>query len=182
MLDKMTLLSRAVSFQEVKQGVFSQRCFPCHTDAGGNKGGVNLENHGNAFAKLPNILRATIENPTMPPGGQSLSKEEFQLLNTWIRQGGTSNGQLTASTNQQQGPGEWNEIQNGALRSCADCHSQPNPDGNLDLTTLESVRMNAVKIFERVVVLRNMPPSPPYPELSTEDKLSLAQWIAIGMP
>jgi uncharacterized membrane protein len=62
-----------------------------------------------------------------------------------------------------------------------DCHSQPQPQGNLDLTSYPESKEKAAKIFDRVFIRQDMPVEP-YPALSPKERKTLLNWFNMGMP
>ena len=73
----------------------------------------------------------------------------------------------------------FSEIQT-VFRTCLECHSPPNAEANLDLTSLLAVKSNIGKIYESAVIKQTMP-MPPFPILTIEEKTLLGQWIGEGM-
>lgn len=173
-------LDQPVSYAVVNQAVLQPRCVGCHSVGGGNQGGINLETYDAVYPLVARIEKAAITDKTMPKGG-SLSADESRLLAAWIGQGASREGSAKGASTL---PVEltWTKIRDGIFqKSCLDCHSPPNPEKNLDMTSLDAVKANIGKIFDRSVISQDMPLQP-YPRLSVEEKQALAQWIALGMP
>ncbi len=173
-------LNRPVGYAEVMQAVIAPRCLSCHSAAGGNKGGINLEDFARTAPLAPLILNSVVEVRSMPPG-QSLSSEELSLVASWVQQGASVNGSRDGRASAPLLYVQWPKVQEVFAKSCYDCHSAPNPDAGLDLTSLTEVRLNISKIFDSAIVVRGMPLDP-YPPLSIEEREILAKWIVLGMP
>ncbi|MDZ4660482.1 MAG: hypothetical protein SGJ18_02565 [Pseudomonadota bacterium] len=74
-------------FENITTQVFSPFCFECHSQAGGNKGLVNLENYDNVVGVLESI-RTQIEFGDMPPSeAPPLPAEPKARLLLWISRG-----------------------------------------------------------------------------------------------
>lgn len=58
----------------------------CHSSAGGNAGGINVENYSNVMHYIDRIQDSVAIHQTMPPG-KPVSKKLQQLLVTWISNG-----------------------------------------------------------------------------------------------
>jgi uncharacterized membrane protein len=75
-----------VRFEQVL-GILSTSCFRCHSEAGGNRAGVNLETYENVFANREGI-QMHIEAGTMPPiRPLRLNDEQQRLVLNWLQQG-----------------------------------------------------------------------------------------------
>lgn len=75
-----------IDFARIKSQIFEPKCFKCHSDAGGNKDGINLETYTNVKSRIENILSAIKDN-SMPKSGQPLSAEDKELLEKWVKAG-----------------------------------------------------------------------------------------------
>ncbi|NJL24846.1 MAG: hypothetical protein HC902_06540 [Calothrix sp. SM1_5_4] len=75
----------AVNFETVKRVVFQNYCFRCHSTAGGNRGGVNLETYANVRPILAEI-KWQVETGNMPADGP-MPVSEQNLLLQWIADG-----------------------------------------------------------------------------------------------
>ncbi len=74
-----------VNFAVVKADFFDNYCIQCHSAAGGNKGGLNVE----TFARVEPLvskIQARVNAGEMPPTGP-VPPEARELLNTWIKNG-----------------------------------------------------------------------------------------------
>lgn len=178
--DGAILLDRPVAYAEVFQTVLGPRCVGCHSSAGGNQGGVNLETYEATVPLALRIEKATVTDKTMPKG-QALSDAEMQIIATWLSQGASRNGANRSSAKLRQQI-VWSTIKEEIFeKKCLDCHSQPRPEKELDLASFEEVKTHINKIFETAVISQTMPLAP-YEQLSLDEKQALAQWIALGMP
>lgn len=74
-----------LNFQFVRDRVFAFRCFACHTDEGGNRGGYNLETYANTIDELDD-LQEVIEHQAMPPRAPLNALEQDVILR-WIALG-----------------------------------------------------------------------------------------------
>ncbi len=74
-----------LDFATVRAQVFQPHCFQCHSQAGGNRAGVNLESYANVNSRLATIQNA-VNSGAMPPSG-SLPTATRALLNNWIQAG-----------------------------------------------------------------------------------------------
>lgn len=77
--------TNGVDFASVKSNVFVVYCLRCHSQAGGNKGGINLESYAGVRASLSLISNA-VNSGMMPPSG-ALPAVKINILNTWIQMG-----------------------------------------------------------------------------------------------
>jgi uncharacterized membrane protein len=71
-----------ISFAEVNEKVIKTNCTQCHSAAGGNRGGVNLETYDNVFVNRLEV-KFQVENGSMPTKrGTPLTNEQKKLLLT----------------------------------------------------------------------------------------------------
>jgi len=82
-----------LSYRYVANEVFKPRCYKCHSDAGGNKDGLNLETYANVYANRAKIRRMAIVRKVMPPrkAGGPLNARELRILDTWLMAGAPMN-------------------------------------------------------------------------------------------
>lgn len=81
----------AVTFAKVQELVIKTNCLKCHSAAGGNSGDVNLETYKNVFDNRFEIKMA-VETGQMPTKrGTPLTKEQKELILTWIANGSPEN-------------------------------------------------------------------------------------------
>lgn len=74
-----------IKFAEVKATVFTASC-SCHSPAGGNLGGVNLDTFALVKNSLDAVKRTSLDSSRMPPG-TPLSSSAAAVLRAWIEQG-----------------------------------------------------------------------------------------------
>lgn len=74
-----------LDFATVKAQVFQNNCIRCHSLAGGNKAGVNLENYSSVKPLAQSILSA-VNSGFMPPSG-TLPSAAKTLLTNWVQAG-----------------------------------------------------------------------------------------------
>lgn len=74
-----------IDFAVISTQIFQPHCLSCHSQAGGNRAGVNLENYTNTkpFAEL---VKSEIVDDSMPPDGP-LSDEKKKLVVAWVNAG-----------------------------------------------------------------------------------------------
>ena len=86
----------AVDFATVKAQVFEPYCIRCHSAAGGNTAGVNLEAYANVFTQLSRITGA-VNSSFMPKNGV-LPSGAKSLLNAWAQAGAPEQGRSATGT------------------------------------------------------------------------------------
>lgn len=79
------------SYTYVQTQVFQPYCISCHSNAGGNPHGVNLETFENTVQNLSDVETEALTNQTMPPSGPLPSLAQ-QILREWIAGGAPENG------------------------------------------------------------------------------------------
>jgi hypothetical protein len=71
-------------YQLVRTQIIVPRCLGCHSDAGKNKGGVNLETYQNIY-ELKDLIKEEIESNSMPkPTTRPLTVAQKQMLLLWL--------------------------------------------------------------------------------------------------
>lgn len=76
-----------LSYQVVVDQVLAKRCQTCHSEAGGNKGSLNLETY-EAVKKNIQDIRNEVSEKSMPPRRQQpLSEAQIKLVLAWIDAG-----------------------------------------------------------------------------------------------
>ncbi len=171
-------------FASVQTAVIAPRCLGCHADSTGNKGSTNLETYQNLRRLMARISFRALDKMDMPPQSP-LSPEEMQLLKSWLEQGAPetiSDSQGPSDPTLEQGATDWQKINKMVFaKKCLDCHSQPQPQGKLDLNSYEEVKLKATLLFERIIIKQDMPVQP-YPALSLKERSVLLKWMNAGMP
>lgn len=76
----------ATDFTLIKAQVFQPYCLRCHSAAGGNRGGINLETYASVKPLLTRI-KSAVNSGFMPPSGP-LPDATKKLLIDWIDAGG----------------------------------------------------------------------------------------------
>jgi len=78
-----------LSFEYVTNEVFKPRCYQCHSTAGGDRDGVNLETYSNVYALRFKIREMALVKKTMPPksAGGPLNAREMDILSRWLDAG-----------------------------------------------------------------------------------------------
>ncbi len=77
--------NQSLDFATIKSQVFQGYCLRCHSLAGGNKGGINLEVYGNVNPLVQRISSA-VSSGFMPQSGTLPGPIKLLLLN-WIQAG-----------------------------------------------------------------------------------------------
>jgi uncharacterized membrane protein len=168
-----------LDYQSLQIGVLGPQCLRCHSNAGGSKGGLNLESYEQVRVNMNKIYFRSIEKKDMPP--DPMPGVQVDHLKNWLEAGAPEKN-TGKSGPPIKGAVTWTVIKNQVLSSsCLDCHSGKNPDGNLDFESLEVVRKNIMAIFDSALVRQTMPLQP-YPALSESERQALMKWIAQGMP
>lgn len=184
----------SVYYSTIEKKIIIPKCLSCHSDSGGNQGGVNLETYKETIRHISDINLKSLIEKSMPPK-YPLNSYETSLLGNWISKGapldidnsGPSNNQGTIEKISIKWPKIKKEIINN---HCIQCHSPPTIDpsnetistmeAGLDLTDLSVVKEKAELIFKRIVILNDMPLRP-YPPLSIYEKKLFSEWIISGM-
>lgn len=78
------------AYADIQSQILQPYCLSCHSAAGGNLGGINLETYANTVTYISQIQHAVIVKQSMPPG-TPLSSGLQQLLATWISDGAPQN-------------------------------------------------------------------------------------------
>lgn len=170
----------SLDYQSLNQSVIGPQCLQCHSNAGGNKGGLSLETYAQVRASLGRIYYRSIEKKDMPSGG--LGEAQYQILKAWIEAGGPERSTGKGASRPISGPINWTVIKNQVLASsCLDCHSGVNADAGLDFQSSDVVKKNINRIFDAAIVKQSMPLEP-YAALTDAEKQALMKWISQGMP
>lgn len=177
--EEANLKMQSVSdYQSVRKLILAPQCLNCHSNAAGNRGGLNLESYESVKLKLNQIYYRSIEVKDMPPGG--LDKNSFEALKGWIENGAQQ--QASVQTLNLKGAVGWQELKSQVFQyKCLECHSAPNPEGKLDLSEYQVFKDNINSVFDHVFVKQDMPMAP-YPSLSLSEKNAILKWISQGMP
>lgn len=80
----------SLDFAGVKARIFGVYCTRCHSQAGGNKAGINLETFANVSKNI-NLVKKAVNTSFMPPS-RPLPSGDLNFLNAWIQAGAPENG------------------------------------------------------------------------------------------
>ena len=83
-------------FVNVKAQFFQPHCMRCHSDAGGNRAGVNLETYANV-SRFLSRAQSAVNAGSMPPAGP-LSADRKSILNDWIAAGAPEFASISPGT------------------------------------------------------------------------------------
>ncbi|MDD4973286.1 MAG: hypothetical protein PHY93_03000 [Bacteriovorax sp.] len=75
-----------IEYQMVSSRVIELRCIGCHSDKGGNMGGVNLETYENVFDQR-HAIRDAVSSGNMPLATRPLTNVQKQILLIWLEKG-----------------------------------------------------------------------------------------------
>ncbi|KYG70704.1 hypothetical protein AZI85_01875 [Bdellovibrio bacteriovorus] len=181
-----------VDFAIVMSEVIAPKCLECHSSAGGNRGGVNLETYANVKAEIA-AIQSTVANNSMPLNRQPLSARQKALLNKWIEAGApetvTENPPVQAPTpapppdmppEEVVGPSlDWLTVRTLVVEpKCLNCHSAPTNRGGVNLETYQNVLSNIADV-DATIRDGSMPRRT---TLTPEQKKLILDWIAAGAP
>ncbi|MDD4975414.1 MAG: hypothetical protein PHY93_13730 [Bacteriovorax sp.] len=74
-------------YQTIAAGIIAPKCLGCHSNGGGNAGGVNLESYANVSGHLAAISSA-VTSGSMPKYISPLTAKEKEVFLAWIDAGG----------------------------------------------------------------------------------------------
>lgn len=195
------------SFNAVLQSVLKPKCASCHSSAGGNPAGVNLETY-ESVVPLRNAVRGVIDgNPILMPPRRAapLTDAEKRLLITWLDAGAPRDG-VAGRPQQPSTPGgsapapvpptpgqpplqpppaappRFAEVYAQVIGPrCATCHGTAGGNrAGINLETYQNV-IAELSLIDEVVATDFMPPRRAGP-LTRDQKDLLARWIAAGAP
>ncbi len=72
-----------LTFAFIKSNILDLRCVSCHSDAGGNRGGLNLERYSEVVVELADILEEVEEGNMPPPPRPALSDLQKEMMVRW---------------------------------------------------------------------------------------------------
>ena len=76
-----------ITYSLVREKIFALRCFACHSNAGGNTAGLNLETFANTIDEVEDIYEEVSEQSMPPAPRPSLNNIERTTLLRWIELG-----------------------------------------------------------------------------------------------
>jgi mono/diheme cytochrome c family protein len=181
----MTMKSWTLDFSTIQTKVIQPYCISCHSSAGGNADGVNLENYSNVLHYIDKVQDTVAVRHSMPPG-QPLSKGLQQLLVTWISNGSPEHTSQGAPPSTPPTPTEplvatFTSIsKNIFVPKCAVCHGA---GGNTPITSYDFLKKGWVVANDLKSPLYlainggGMPPSEP---LTQNEIDTIGAWITDG--
>lgn len=184
--------NKSITYATINKSILLPKCVKCHSDSGGNQGGLNLERYDDVARAINSINQRTIIDKTMPPS-RPLSNDEILLLSSWVSKGApldTSNSGANPNTPTKPTV-TWLQVKNEVFAvKCIQCHSpsldNSTPDSvttmeaGLNLNDYEMVKSKADVILKRLIVLNDMPLKP-YSPLSSSEKKLIVDWMMQGM-
>jgi uncharacterized membrane protein len=185
----------------VISSIIKNRCLECHSSPGA--GGIDLDTYENLVSNQ-SLVRADIEDDSMPKNRPKLTPKEKEVIFTWMDNGSPR----TVSSTPPNTPSDpsappapplpptpplppvppspdvvfvgYEKVRAEVLAPrCIECHSRaPNPNGKVPLATYEETIVSLVKI-KNSIVSGEMPRGAP---LTKDQKDLLLLWIANGAP
>lgn len=182
-----------VSYQVIAASIMQPKCLECHSSAGGDDGGINLETYENIAANL-GIIKSEVQSNSMPKNRPMLTAKEKEILFTWIDNGGPRNNTPTQTpiippVEPPVPPTEPDvqfisyEMVNTQVIAprCLGCHSVEGGNrGDLNLETYENV-VGSLSDVEESIISGSMP-RPRSRPLTPEQKELILKWISRGAP
>ena len=185
-----------VSYSVIASSIMQPKCLECHSSAGGDAGGINLETYENVTANL-GIIRSEVASDSMPKNRSKLSANQKAILFTWIDAGGpltstpvVSKPPVEPPTNPPTPPTTPPEVEFISYEMvntkviqprCLGCHSEAGGNrGDVNLETYENVAALAATI--EVEIKSGSMPRPKNKPLTAEQKELILKWIANGAP
>lgn len=190
-------LIQSISYKEVNEKVFQNKCIGCH----GTSGGINLETYKAASSNLEAIKDSTIIRKTMPKSPvKALSQNELQLITAWVAAGGPDlplNGSNGGGGNGPVLEPTYASIKAQIIdRKCLSCHSAGGNASRMPFTTKDELLDSPYDIVVPnnpeesglMIVLEQdaRKPMPPqnsgFSPVSEAEKVILKEWILKGAP
>lgn len=192
-------MMETVSYQQVKEEVFTPKCIACH----GNLGGVNLESHTSAHGHLDAIRKSVLEAKTMPKAPVSgLTDRQYELITAWVDAGGPdkpigghqpSGGTDTSEEENNPNAINFQSIKKNIIdKKCLSCHMAGEQAGNVPFETREQLISSSLRLIvpgkpedsslytiTAPGVMNMMPPYPVAPLTKTQ-RMMLEKWILQG--
>ena len=183
-------------YQTVNKGIIGPKCLECHSNAGGNGGGVNLETYNNVKSDLVDI-RSEVTSGRMPKNRAPLTAKEKEVLLAWLDAGGSLDGATTTPTTNKPTPTPTPEpgdvmpdpdkidfqLVNTKVITprCVGCHSDKGGNkGDVNLETYDNI-YSQIDTIKDEVESGSMPRPKNKPLTDFQKKLFLT-WIEKGAP
>lgn len=188
-----------LTYKSIQASVLQKACLKCHSEASGNKGGVNLETYENVF-KNSHQIRIEVSGGTMPPN-EKLTNAQIKQTTDWIDAGASENGKTageipTVTPTPQPVPTpiptptpvkaplpekiSFETVFNQVIKTnCFKCHSAAGGNrSDINLENYENVFANRFEVKFQIET-DQMPSKKGTPLTEVQKKLILA-WIAQG--
>ncbi len=154
------------AFAKVTEIFAANRCLVCHSNTGGNRGGINLETYASVFPIASDVVDSVVKN-RMPRGGPAVSDPDKALLTAWV-EGGAPEFEAP----EVEPPITFAEMNSKLFTpKCIGCHSGFNTHQGV------TGRLSAI---QQAIDTDRMPQGGP--PVAPEIKILLAKWIAQGAP
>ncbi len=179
-----------VTYQVLNSSIIGPKCLECHSSAGGDAGGINLETYANVFDNMA-LIKSEVASDSMPKNRAKLTSNEKATLFAWIDAGGPKDGGATTPPTPPTPPTPEPpqvEVINYEMVNikviqprCLNCHSEAAGNrGDVNLETYENVAALA-SVIESEIQSGSMP-RPRNKPLTPEQKELILKWIANGSP
>lgn len=183
--DNAGLAAEAIDFSFVMKEVIGPKCLECHSGAGGNAGGLNLETYASVFASRAAVLDS-VSDDYMPKRRAPLTARQKEILQLWIAANAPEHSKPGASeppppdVEEPLSPSrDWLAVRTLVLEpACLRCHSAPANRGGVNLETYQNVVSN-ISAIDQVIRDGSMPIRS---TLSAEQKELILEWIQKGAP
>lgn len=183
---------QVLSFQTVNKSIIQPKCLECHSSAGGDAGGVNLESYEQVMRHISSI-QSEIASDSMPKNRGKLTAKEKKMVLDWIVAGAPRNPTDSTQPTEPTPPTTptpptepevkftYERVNKEVIAPrCLGCHSAPNDRGGVNLETYESVMENANSV-ESEIQSGSMP-RPRNKPLTPEQKELILKWLSMGAP
>jgi uncharacterized membrane protein len=184
-----------VSYEVAAKAIISPRCLECHSRAGGDADGINLETYENVTANL-DIIKSAVLSDSMPKNRAKLSTKEKQILIAWIDAGAPLDGKPISTPSPTPIPVPpvpvpptpdsetvtYQMVKTAVIiPRCLNCHSNEGGNrGEINLESYENVAAAAPEIAKEIE--SGSMPRPRNKPLTSEQKTMILKWIEIGFP
>jgi len=149
------IFSSVVSYSELNEKIFQNRCIDCHDSDEVNFTSYDLLMAGGSVVRgnpENSLLYQQIVSGKMPKKSTPLSKNEVQAIYNWIKSGADNDSEPTVSEVPEPEPapepvalGTFTWINENVIQpKCIKCHSGEKPKGKYDMSTY-------AKVMERII-------------------------------